>query len=187
MPHTTRDPVVAASLAVVALQGIVSRNVDPVDTAVVTVGSVHAGSAHNVIPDEARLQGTLRSFRDEVRELLRERTRSVIESTAEAAGCTAEVRLKHGYPAVVNDAASVDRARRFASEVFGADNVVEHPPMAAAEDFSYFLGRRPGAFIFVGAGNRSKGIDAPHHSPRFDIDEDALPRGTELLMRLALD
>ncbi|HXV75982.1 MAG TPA: amidohydrolase [Candidatus Polarisedimenticolaceae bacterium] len=187
LPHTARDPIVAASLAVVALQGIVARNVDPVETAVVTVGSLHAGTAPNVIPAEARLAGTLRSFSEEVRELLRLRSREVIESSAIAAGCTADYLLKKGFPAVVNDAASVEIARRLAVDVFGEGNVVEHPPIAAAEDFSYFLGRRPGAFIFVGAANTARGIDAPHHSPMFDIDEAALPRGAELLARLALD
>jgi len=186
LPHTAIDPIVAASQAVIALQAIVSRNVDPVETAVVTVGSLHAGSAHNVIPDDARLLGTLRSFSDEVRELLRRRTREVIESTAAAAGCTAEFELRHGYPAVVNDADSIERARVLAADVFGEGNVIEHPPMAAAEDFSFYLNQRPGAFIFVGAGNQARGIDAPHHSPRFDIDEAALPRGSELLARLAL-
>jgi amidohydrolase len=187
LPHTTRDPIVAAALAVVGLQAIVSRNVDPVQTAVVTIGSLHAGTAHNVIPDDARLQGTLRSFSEEVRDLLRQRAREVIESSAAAAGCTAEFQLKKGFPAVVNDAGSIETARRVAATVFGETNVIEHPPLAAAEDFSYFLQRRPGAFIFVGAANQARGIDAPHHSPRFDIDEAALPRGAELLVRLALD
>ena len=186
IPQTTIDPIVAAAQAVTALQGVVSRNVDPVETAVVTVGSLHAGHAANVIPDFALLQGTLRSFTEEVRELLKRRVREVLEGTAAAAGCRAEFELKPGYPAVVNDPASARLAARVAGEVFGTERVVEHPPIAASEDFSYFLQERPGAFVFVGANNEAKGITAPHHSPRFDIDEDALPRGTELLVRLAL-
>ena len=186
IPQTTIDPIVAAAQAVTALQGVVSRNVDPVETAVVTVGSLHAGHAANVIPDFALLQGTLRSFTEEVRELLKRRVREVLEGTAAATGCRAEFELKPGYPAVVNDPASARLAARVAGEVFGTERVVEHPPIAASEDFSYFLQQRPGAFVFVGANNEAKGITAPHHSPRFDIDEDALPRGTELLVRLAL-
>jgi amidohydrolase len=186
IPQTTIDPIVAAAQAVNALQGVVSRNVDPVETAVVTVGSFHAGHAANVIPDFARLQGTLRSFTEEVRELLKRRVREVLEGTAAAAGCRVEFELKPGYPATVNDPASARLAAQVAGEVFGSDRVIEHPPIAASEDFSYFLRERPGAFVFVGANNESKGITAPHHSPRFDVDEDALPRGTELLVRLAL-
>ena len=121
-----------------------------------------------------------------MRELLKRRVREVLEGTAAAKGCRAEFELKPGYPAVVNDPASARLAARVAGEVFGTERVVEHPPIAASEDFSYFLQERPGAFVFVGANNEAKGITAPHHSPRFDIDEDALPRGTELLVRLAL-
>ena len=187
IPQTAIDPIVAAAQAVTALQGIVSRNVDPVETAVVTVGSFQAGQAANIIPDAAHLRGTLRSFSEEVRDLLKRRVREVLEGTAAATGCRAEFELKPGYPTLVNDPESARLAGRLAGEVFGQDNVVEHPPIAAAEDFSYFLQNRPGAFVFVGSSNESKGITAPHHSPRFDVDEDALPRGTELLVRLALE
>ena len=186
LPHATADPIVAAAQAVVALQSVISRNVDPLEAAVLTVGALHAGSAPNVVPDEAHLAGTLRSFRDDVRQMLRRRLREVLEGTAAAAGCRAEVLLKPGFPALVNDAEAVRLAERRAVEVFGADNVLEQRPMAAAEDFAYFLERVPGAFVFVGARNRERGIDAQHHSPRFDLDETALPRGAELLARLAL-
>lgn len=186
IPHVTRDPIVAAAQAITILQSVVSRNVDPIQPAVVTIGSVQAGSATNVIPDDARLLGTMRSFSEEVRGLLRERVREVLEQVAGAAGCRVEFKLRCGYPAVVNDARAAELARLKAAEVVGEQNVIEPPPMAAAEDFSFFLQKRPGAFIFVGAGNESKGITAPHHSPRFDIDEAALPRGAELLARLAL-
>ena len=186
IPQSTIDPIVATAQAITALQSVVSRNVDPVETAVVTIGSMHAGEAPNVIPDFARLQGTLRSFTEEVRELLKRRVREVLEGTASASGCRVEFELKPGYPAVVNDPASARLAARLAGEVFGAEHVIEHPPIAASEDFSYFLQNRPGAFVFVGSSNEAKGITAQHHSPRFDVDEDALPRGTELLVRLAL-
>ena len=175
LPHTTLDPIVAAAQAVTALQSVISRSVDPIEAAVLTVGSLHAGTAPNVVPDEAHLAGTLRSFAPEV-----------LAGAAAAAGCRAEVRLKPGFPAVVNDGAAVLEARRCATEVFGAANVLEHRPLAAAEDFAYFLERVPGAFVFVGVRNAARGIDAPHHSPRFDLDEAALPRGAELLARLAL-
>lgn len=186
LPHLAVDPIVAAAHAVTALQTIVSRSVDPVCPAVVTIGSFHAGSAPNVIPDDAVLQGTLRSFDEDVRATLRARVREVLEGAARAAGCRAEVDLRLGYPATVNDAAAAARVRREAEKVFDPASVIEPAPLAAAEDFSYFLREVPGAFVLLGAGNPEQGLDAPHHSPRFDIDESVLPRGAELLARIAL-
>jgi amidohydrolase len=186
MPHEARDPVVAAAQAIVALQSVVARSIDPIQPAVVSVGSLHAGTAANVIPESATMHGTLRSFDEGVRETLRSRVREVLEGTAAAAGCRLEFTLYPGYPAVVNDAAAVERVRRHAALVVGAANVVNPSPMAAAEDFAYFLQQAPGAFAFIGAGNVAKGITAPHHAPHFDIDEAALPIGTELLARIAL-
>jgi amidohydrolase len=186
LPHATRDPIVAVAQGIVALQSVVARSVDPIQPAVVTVGSLHAGSAPNVIPDSAALRGTMRSFDDGVRDILRRRVREVLEGAASGAACRLEFTLHPGYPAVVNDAASVARVRRHATAVVGAAGVIEPAPMAAAEDFAYFLRRLPGAFTFIGAGNAARGITAPHHSASFDIDEAALPIGAELLVRLAL-
>jgi amidohydrolase len=186
MPHEARDPIVAAAHAIVALQSVVARSIDPMHAAVVTVGSLQAGSAPNVIPDLATMRGTLRSFDDNVRELLRRRVREVLEGTSAAAGCRLEYELLPGYPTVVNDVEAVARVRRLAALVAGEKNVVEPAPVAAAEDFAYFLRKAPGAFVFIGAGNAARGITAPHHAPRFDIDEAALPVGAELLVRIAL-
>jgi amidohydrolase len=187
MPHTVIDPIVASAQAVVALQSLVSREVDPNQPAVVTVGKIHGGSAPNVIPDDVRLEGTLRSFTEEVRGQLRSRVEELLRRTSKGARCQLEFELRPGFPAVVNHPGSVQAIRRLAGEVFGADSVHEPAPLAAAEDFAYFLRERPGAFVLLGAGNPGAGIDAPHHSSRFDIDESVLPRGTELLVRLALD
>jgi amidohydrolase len=186
MPHQAVDPIVAAAQGLVALQSVVSRSIDPMEPAVVSVGSLHAGSAPNVIPDEARMDGTLRSFQDGVRERLRIRVRRVLEGTASASGCKLEFELRPGYPAVVNDPRAVERVRQVGKDVFGAENVIEPAPMAAAEDFAYFLQRIPGAFVLIGAANAARGITAPHHTARFDVDESVLPRGAELLARLAL-
>jgi amidohydrolase len=186
LPHAARDPIVAAALGIVALQSIVSRAVDPIQTAVVSVGQCSGGSAPNVIPGEVRLAGTLRSFDESVRALLRERVSEALAGAAAASQCTAEVEIHPGYPAVVNDPQATEAARQAARAVFGEAHVHEPPPLAAAEDFAYFLRERPGAFVFVGAGNPARGISAPHHSPEFDIDESVLPRGAELLARLAL-
>jgi amidohydrolase len=118
--------------------------------------------------------------------LLRRRVEEVVRGVAQAHGCEGQLDLRPGYPTLVNDPAAVEVARAAASAVFGQAGLIEHEPLAASEDFSYFLQQRPGAFVFVGAGNRERGITAPHHSPRFDIDESVLPRGSELLTRLAL-
>jgi amidohydrolase len=187
LPHRTLDPVVAAAHGVIALQAVVARSVDPLRAAVVSVGSFHAGTAPNIIPDDARLEGTLRSFDPEIRTLLRERVRETLEGCAHASRCALELDLRPGYPAVVNASGAVERVRRAAARVFGPPNVIDTEPLAAAEDFAYFLERVPGAFVLVGAGNEARGITAPHHSPAFDIDESVLPRGVELLARLALD
>jgi amidohydrolase len=187
-PHLAADPIVAAAAGIVALQSIVARSVDPMEPAVVTVGSLHAGSAPNVIPDEARMHGTLRSFREDVRVLLRERVQQVLDGTARAAGCRCDVTIRPGYPPVVNDPAAVERVRRAGRAVLGAEGVIESPPLAASEDFAYFLREVPGAFALLGAGGPGVGgRHAPHHSPRFDFDESVLPRGAELLARIALE
>lgn len=169
-----------------ALQTIVSRNIDPLEPAVVTVGAIRGGGATNVIPDAVELLGTLRSFSEPVRETIRRRVPEILHGIAAAAGCTVDLDLRHGYPATINDPAAADIARRVALGIFGEDHVHEPPPLAAAEDFSYFLRERPGAFVFVGARNAARGIVAPHHAPEFDVDESALHRGAALLAALAL-
>jgi len=186
MPQAARDPIVAAAQGVLALQSIVARGVDPMEAAVVTVGSIQGGSATNVIPDRVRLLGTLRSYSDDVRQLLRRRVREVLQSSAEAGECRLEMELREGFPVTINDEAAVELVRRVAAEQFGAENVIDPGLLPASEDFALFLQQRPGAFIFLGAGNVEAGISAPHHSPEFDIDESVLPMGAELLARLAL-
>ena len=186
-PHNTRDPIVAASLGVVALQAVVSRFVDPLSPAVATVGSMHGGSACNIIPETVELIGTLRSFDPDVRLLLRERVEEAFAGAARSGGCELEFEIRPGYPAVVNDTESANIVSSIAGRLFGKEKVFETPPLAASEDFAYFLQKVPGAFILLGAGNEARGITAPHHSPQFDIDESALPKGAELLAALAME
>jgi amidohydrolase len=186
-PHRAADPIVAATQAIVALQTVVSRSVDPLEAAVVTVGALHAGRAPNVIPDEARMDGTLRAFDDGVRQLLRQRVAAVLDYAARAAGCRSEFALRAGFPTTVNDPAATEVVRRVARAVAGEANVHETPPLTASEDFAFFLRERPGAFVLLGAGIAERGLTAPHHSPEFDFDESVLPLGAELLARLALD
>jgi amidohydrolase len=184
-PHTTIDTVVVGSYVVTALQTLVSRNVDPLQTAVVSVGTFEAGSNFNIIAERARLRGTLRTFNPALRSELVRRLQEVAVGTAEAMGARCEFRLMDHYPATVNDPVMSEFAAEVAAELVGTDHVMRDMVVMGGEDMSYFLQRVPGCFIFLGAGNQEKGIVYPHHSPHFDIDEDALPLGCELLLRLA--
>lgn len=180
-PHLAIDPVVVAAQIVNALQTIVSRNVDPIDTAVVTVGMIGAGEASNVIPDTAEMRLTIRAFKPEVRSLLETRIKAITENIAEAFGATVAIDYKLGYPPTVNDPEMTDFVMSVATEVLGADKVSVAAPKMGAEDFSYFLEERPGCFFFVGTRNEERGLVWGHHHPRFDIDEEGLVAGIETM------
>jgi amidohydrolase len=184
-PHRSADPVVAAAHVITALQTIVSREVPPTLAAVVTLGSVHGGQAFNVIPDDVTLTGTIRTFDAALRRSMPERVTRIASGIAEALGCRAEVEVRSGNPPVVNDAAVAELARRAAARVVGEENVVEPEPTMGGEDMAVYFERAPGCFVFVGSANPARGLDQPHHSPRFDFDEDALPIGTEFLLQVA--
>lgn len=186
-PQATIDPVVAASQIVAALQSVVNRNIDPLDPAVLTVATIHGGTAHNVIPAEVEMTGTIRSFRPDVRDALVARLREVAEGTARAFGARAEVHVGFGYPVTENHAAMSEFARTVATATVGAANVVTARPVMGAEDFSYFLKRVPGCMVFLGSNNTAKGLAHPHHSALFDFDEACLPIGVEMMSRLALE
>jgi amidohydrolase len=184
-PHTSVDAVVAGSYVVSALQTIVSRQTDPLKAAVVTVGSFHAGSGHNIIAESAVLRGTIRAFDAGVRDILVRGLRETAEKTCAALGAGCEFRFFPGYPPTINDREMAEFVAELAAELVGPANVVRDLVMMGAEDMSYFLQERPGCFFFVGAGNEARGIVHPHHSPRFDIDEDALSLGCEMMLRIA--
>jgi amidohydrolase len=189
IPHETVDATLVAAHLVVALQSIVSRNVSPLETAVLSVGSVQAGLAPNVIADSAELHGTMRAFSEEVAGEIRERIGTLADGVSRAFGARAEVRFgERAYPATVNDPAVAERVRAAAVEVVGDDSVVtgDRVRTMAAEDFSEFIARVPGCYFFVGARNDEIGAIHPHHSPHFDICESALPVGVDVLERAAL-
>jgi amidohydrolase len=186
-PQQGADPIVAAAQMITALQSIVSRNVSPMEQAVITVGYVHGGTAMNIIPDVVEFGGTMRSFKDEVAMLLRERIRAIVENMARAMGVEVAVKFPERYtPPTVNDPAMSAQVRALAGELVGPQNVFADYRMMGAEDASYFLKAMPGAYMFVGAGNVEKGIAEPHHSPRFQIDEDALPLAVALVTASAI-
>jgi amidohydrolase len=189
MPHMGVDTVVIAAHVILALQTLVSRETDPVNTSVITIATVTAGEgAHNIIPETTELKGTLRTFDSALRERLARRIEELSKGVAAAMGGSAEIVWRQGSPAVVNDAALTERFRAIAREVVGEENLLETPPVMGGDDMAEFLLRRPGVYFWVGAGDPASGKDQPHHHPSFDIDDErALPIATELLARTALE
>ncbi|OCT16999.1 peptidase M20 [Paenibacillus pectinilyticus] len=187
LPHQTIDSVYVASQVVVNLQSIVSRQVDPVEPCVVSIGSFHGGSSFNVIAESSVLNGTVRTFNPELRQDVKARIERIVEATAEMSQATFELNYKFGYPTVINDAGEAERFYKVGSALFGAESVHESPLIMAGEDFSYYLQERPGCFMFVGAGNVENGIIYPHHHPKFDIDERSMLNAAKLLIGMALD
>ncbi len=188
MPHLNVDPILAAAEIVVALQTLVSREISPFNPAVVTIGTVHGGTAFNVIADEVELQGTIRAYAAADREHLRRRVGEIASQVAEGLRASVEYRLEAGCAACVNDAAMAELVRRAAEATVGAEHVPGGDQrQAASDDMSAFLAAAPGCYFFVGASNAEKGLTAPHHSAHFDIDEGCLPIGLEILARSALE
>lgn len=186
LPEQTVDSIVVGSQIVSSLQTIASRNVSPLDHVVVTVGTFHAGDNNNVIADSCRLSGTVRTFLPETRDLAEQRLIEVAKGTAALMGAVAEVEYDRGYPAVINCEKESEIARQAALEAFGEERVLPMKPVMGGEDFSYYLGKVPGAYLFIGAGNPDHNATYPHHHPRFDIDESAMLVASEVLGRTAL-
>ena len=180
-PHLSIDPVLTAGHIVVALQSIVSRQTDPLKSLVVTVASIHGGDANNVIPDTVKMGGTVRTLLPETRDFAERRLKEVVQATALAHGATAEILYRRGYPVTFNHAAETDFAAGVAGKVGGPNSVdTTMAPHMGAEDFSYMLERRPGAFIFIGNGDT-----AGLHNPAYDFNDEALPYGISYWVALA--
>ncbi|MFZ0424574.1 MAG: M20 aminoacylase family protein [Xanthobacteraceae bacterium] len=180
-PHLTIDAVLVGAQIVNQLQSIVSRNVNPLDSAVVSICVFQAGTANNVLPQHARLSGTVRSLTAEVRDFLEKRVAEVVEGTAKLYGATAKITYRRGYPVLVNHERQTAFAADVAREIAGAGKVdAQMVPMMGAEDFSYMVNERPGAFIFVGNGD-SAGL----HHPAYDFNDEVIPLGTSYWVRLA--
>ncbi len=185
-PHDTIDATLVAAQVVVALQSIVARNVNPTETAVVTVGSLHSGTVGNVISEKAILLGTVRSFNPEVRTLLHERIDAVARGVCQALGATHEFSVPGGCPAVVNSPEGAAVVQQVAEAVVGPEQIAQIAPMMVGEDMAEFLNRAPGCFVLVGAASPETGNFSPHHSPTFDFDERMLPTGVALMTNTAI-
>ena len=185
-PNETVDPVVVSAHLVLALQALVSRETDPVDQSVISVTSVHGGTAFNIIPESVELKGTLRTFDAATRERLKHRILAVADGVAATFRATVTSDWTDGSPAVVNDAAATDRLRTVAERVVGADRLVRNPQIMGGDDMALWLERAPGCYFFVGT-RAGEATAFPHHHPRFDLDEAALPIAVELLAEAAID
>src|SRR5580658_1037171 len=178
-PHLSIDSVMVGAQLVTALQSIVSRSVDPLEAAVVSMCEFHAGNARNVIPQTAEIRGTVRTLTPEVRALVEKRVREVVSGVAQITGAKIDLEYLRGYPVVVNHAAQTDFAIKVAEDVAGNGNVQEMPPLMGGEDFAYMLEKRPGAFIFCGNGD-SAGL----HHPAYNFDDNAIVFGTSYWIKL---
>ncbi len=169
-----------------ALQTIVSREVDPQDSAVITVGKIGGGTKRNVIPNEVRLEGTFRTMDEKWRAEAHRRMKKIAESMAKSMGGACEFNVLKGYPVLHNHEGLTARARNLAVEYLGAENVVDLPLRMTAEDFAYFSQAMPACFYRLGTGNPERGITSPVHTNTFDIDEAALETGMGLMAWLAV-
>lgn len=187
-PHNTHDPIVAASSIVMALQTIVSRNVNPLDSAVVTVGMFHAGVANNVIPEQAELKLTVRCFKPEVRKMLQERIEAIAQAQAQSFNVVASVDYQHGYAPVFNTSKETQFARDVARDVVAEEDIVDQTqPMAGSEDFAFMLEKCPGSYLFIGNGLKEKdaasGFDL--HNPYYDFNDKNIAIGATYWVALA--
>ncbi|MFN2387152.1 MAG: M20 family metallopeptidase [Thermoanaerobaculia bacterium] len=182
-PHETADPILAAARIVEALQSLVAREISPLDSAVVTVGSIHGGSAFNIIPSSVRLTGTARSFTEATGRALPEKMERIVSGTAAASGVRARLDYRRVNRATVNDPGMAEIVIAVARELLGEENVETDTRTLGGEDMSVYLDQVPGCFFFVGSA--PDGEHRPHHSPVFDIDERALAVGTALLEAVA--
>jgi amidohydrolase len=184
-PHEAVDALLAGTQVVHQLHHLVGRRVNPLHSAVVSVGVFQAGTASNIVADRARIQGTVRTFDPDLRRSLEENIRLVVKGVSEAAGVEHEIAYKRGYPVVVNHRENVELVRSVATELFGPETYREIEPSTGAEDFAYYLQHRPGAFYFVGARGDDEATHYPHHHPKFDFDERALLISAKLFVGIA--
>jgi len=185
-PHLSIDPILVAAEFITSLQKVVSRQIDPLEPAVVTIGSIHGGTIHNVIPSTVRMLGTVRAFDAGVREKMAERIENVLRGVCATSGARYDFEYSWRYPVTVNDAEQTGYARALAERVFGGERVIESEKHMGAEDFSFFAERVPASYFVVGSrGNDRTGF--PHHHGKFDIDESALETGVRMMTALAFD
>jgi len=187
LPHLTVDPVVIAANAINALQTLVSREIDPVESAVISICKLNAGEAYNVIPETATFGGTIRSHKPELRQAIPRRVKEILDGMVSGMRGSYEFNLMSKFPATINDEEMTAFVVKVAEEVLGVDKLSLLRPLMGSEDFSFYLQKVPGTLVFLGVENKEKGIIYPQHHPKYDIDEDILPIGTALHVSIALE
>ncbi|GHT00813.1 amidohydrolase [Synergistales bacterium] len=185
MPQNAIDPTVAAANFILALQTIVSREVNPLETGVISVGKLVSGDVINIIPERAEMIGNIRTFNPDIRDKMEAGFRRIADGIAATYRCSAEIKYTTLYPPVINDSALAELLRDTAVKVVGENNVEESPMLMTSEDFSFYQKKVPGVLFFLGSGDEAKKTTAPHHSPRFNIDDDVLPTGIALMSSFA--
>lgn len=187
-PHEAVDPIVIASQIITNMQSIVSRAIDPTESAVVTVGKITGGSAHNVIPEKVEILGTIRTFDENTAMLISERIQKIASGISEAHGGSAEYHFDPGYPAVVNDPEVTNKLRKVSGEMLPESDIKElEKPIMAGEDFAFYLEHFPGSFFFLGSGSEECGAIYPWHHPQYNVDEEAMKTGVAMLTSLAFN
>lgn len=187
-PEDTVDPVLITSNIIVTLQSIISREIPPTEAALITIGSIHGGSAQNIIPEEVNISGIIRTMRTEHREYVIKRLIEVVEGISKSMRGKCEIDIQESYPCLYNNDVMVDMMKKCASEIIGESNVEEQEkPSMGVESFAYFSMERPAVFYFLGAGNSEKGIINPAHGSFFDIDESCLPIGAAIQAKFVYD
>lgn len=184
IPNLAIDPIVAAAQIINALQSIVARNVPPTETAVVSVTTVHGGDAFNVIPPQVEISGTIRTFKPEVRALVIERFKQIVHGIAASMGCETEIKLTTSTPPLFNDTRITEHVQKIVGSIPGITLETNFSTMGS-EDMAYMMEKVPGCYFMVGSANPAEGKDAPHHHPRFDIDEAALPSAAGIMASAA--
>jgi len=172
---------------IVSLQSIVARNVPPLDTAVVSITTVHGGEAFNIIPPGVEMQGTVRTFKTDVRDIVIDRVQKIIHGTAETYGCRANLEIKYLTPAVVNDPKVTHLVQAVIPKIWSECELDSNSRSMGSEDMAFMLQEVPGCYFFVGSADQSRGLDSPHHHPRFDFDEKVLPYAVALMAASAIE
>lgn len=185
-PHATRDPIVAASAMVMNLQSIVSRNISPLNSAVVSIGTFKAGTANNVIPEVVEITGTVRSFDPDDRQILSKRIKEILESTARTYMVDVEIEYIFDLPAVYNSEELTNLAYDACKEIVGEDGIVDPIPSMGGEDFSIFTKKIPGFFFWLGVGNKEKNMNYVWHNPKFDGDDRAIINASSVMSNMVL-
>lgn len=187
-PDTAIDPIVIAGHVITSLQSIVSREIKPVNPSVVTIGSIHGGTAQNIIPSEVKMSGIIRTMTNEDREFAKQRLKEIVNGICTTFRGSAEIEIEESYPCLYNDDDMVDLLEKSAIEILGAENVkLQKNPKLGVESFAYFANEVPSVFYFLGIRNEKKGIIHSAHNNLFDIDEDALPIGVAIQCEIALN